>query len=76
VKAVAVFPVDDPIAVVCAVALLPMLAVNETVAEDPLCPVILEYSVEPVPVVPELVNTVVCVAPVVPGIRKRKTIIP
>jgi len=76
VKTLAVFPVDEAIAVVCAVALLPTLVVNEPVAEDPLCPVPLEYSVEPVPVVPELGNIVVCVIPVVPEIRKRKTFIP
>jgi len=49
--------------------------VKAVVVEDPTCPVALEKSVEPVPLVPKLKTVVGCVATVVPGILKRKPFI-
>jgi len=52
----------------------PLPPVKAVVVRDPLCPTVLDKTVEPVPVVP-IVERVVCVEPVVPGILKRKTFI-
>jgi hypothetical protein len=72
VIALPVFPVDEPTVVVCAGKPLPVLTVDELLAGDPLCPAVLEYSVEPVPIVARLETVVLCVATLVSGILKRK----
>jgi len=61
-------------------ALLALLGVDEplppvkpVIAGDPPSPVVLDKPVEPVSVVPRLDTIVVCVAPVVPKILRRKT---
>ncbi len=51
----------------------PLLPVKPVVAGDPPSPVVLDNTVEPVSVVPILDTIVVCVAPLVPKILKRKT---
>ncbi len=46
------------------------MPVKTVVVGDPLSPLVLDNSVEPVPVVPTLETIVVCVSPVVPVIER------
>jgi hypothetical protein len=78
---VIVVSVDEPLALARVVELAPLLAVvrplplvKAVVVRDPLCPTVLDKTVEPVPVVP-ILERVVCVEPVVPETLKRKTFI-
>jgi len=78
----AVLGAEEPLTLLPAVEPVALLEVDELLAplkpvvpRDSPSPVILEYSVEPVPAVPRLETIVVCVAPVVPEIFKRKAFV-
>jgi hypothetical protein len=81
-EAFRLLPVVEPFALLVLGEPLALLEVDEllepvkpVVPRDAPPPLILEYSVEPVPIVPRLERIVVCVAPVESEIFKRKAFV-
>ncbi len=74
VEPLALIRLDEPVALLGVDD--PLVPVKTVVAGDSPCPLVLVKMVEPVSVVPVLERIVVCVAPVVPTIRKEKQLVP